>query len=116
MNERRAQRDLRINVLRADEVSVWQSILELALELDRPDAPLRSIRLGCFDYVDAEGRAGRFSAALMAQVFELPAALVTSTVDKLLELRILERDGQTLWIADAADWFVPLREHPPLRN
>ncbi len=116
MSDRRAQRDRLINVLPVDEVGVWHSILELALELDKPDALLRSIRLGCFDFVGQDGRTGRFTPALMAQVFEQPLALVASTVDKLLELKILARDGQTMWIEDCADWFVPLNEHPPLRN
>lgn len=108
--------DLRINVLRTDEVGVWHCMLKLALELDRPGAPLHSVRLGCFDYVTADGRAGQFSPALMAQVFELPPALVASTIAKLLELKILARDGETLWIEDAAEWFVPLTEHPTLQN
>jgi hypothetical protein len=116
MNDRRALLDLRINVLPADEVGVWHCILRLALELDRRDAPLRSSRLGCFDYVAADGRTGRFTPELMAQVFALPPALVASAVSKLLELGILERDGQSLSIVDAADWFVPLTEHPPLSN
>ncbi len=116
MNERHALQDVRINVLRAEEVGAWHCILRLALELGRPGAPLRSVRLGCFDYVTADGRTGSFSPALMAQVFELPPELVASTVDTLLELGLLARDGATLWIEDAADWFVPLAEHAPLRN
>ncbi len=116
MNERRIRQDLRINVLRADEVGVWHCMLRLALELNNPEAPLRSPRLGCFDYFTADGRRGSFSPELMAQIFELPTALVASTVDKLLELHVLGRDGTTLSIHDAADWFVPLAEHPTLRN
>ena len=116
MHDRKTMRDLRINVLRADEVGVWHCILNLALELDKPGALLRSVRLGCFDYVGSDGRTGRIPPALMAQIFGLPADLVASTVAKLLELHILERDGETLWIQDAADWFVPLAEHPPSRN
>lgn len=109
-------RDLRINVLRADEVGVWHCILNLALELDKPGSPLRSVRLGCFDYIGADGRTGRIPPALMAQIFGLPADLVALTVAKLLELRILGRDGETLWIEDATDWFVSFTEHPPARN
>ena len=116
MNDRKVVRDLRINVLRADEVGVWHCMLDLELELDKPGAPLRSVRLGCFDYAAVDGRTGRFTAALMAQVFELPPELVASTIAKLLELKILARDGETLWIEDAADWFVPFTEHSSLRN
>jgi hypothetical protein len=116
VNERRIRQDLRINVLGADEVGVWHCLLRLALELNKPDAPLRSPRLGCFDYATADGRTGTFSAELMAQIFELPVARVASTVDKLLELRVLTREGTTLSIQDAADWFMPLAEHPTLRN
>jgi hypothetical protein len=116
MNDRRALKDLRINVLPAAEVGVWHCILRLALELDRPDAPLRSIRLGRFEYRAADGRIGFFTPELMAQVFELPAPLVASAVDKLLELKFLGRDGETLFIDDPEDWFVPLAESPPLQN
>jgi hypothetical protein len=91
-------------------------MLKLALELDRPEAPLRSVRLGCFDYVAADGRRGTFTPELMAQVLELPPAIVASTIDALLELKILGRDGTSLWIEDATDWFIPATEHPPLRN
>ncbi len=116
MTDRKRLRDVRINVLRADEVGVWHHLLALAQELDKPDAPFRSVRLGCFDVIAADGRTGRFSPALMAQIFELPLLIVGATIDKLIELGIVGRDGKTLWIEDAADWFVPAIEHPALRN
>ncbi len=116
MNDRKAFKDLRINVLPADEVGVWHCILRLALELDRPGAPLRSTTLGRFEYRAADGRSAFFTPELMAQVFELPAPLVASAVDKLLELKILGRDGGALFIEDPEDWFVPLAESPPLQN
>jgi hypothetical protein len=116
MNDRIARQHLRINVLRADQVGVWHCMLKLALELDKPGAPLRSVALGCFDYVCADGRTGTFTPELMAQVFALPLAVVASTIDTLLELQILTREGTSLRIENAADWFIPSTEHPSLRN
>jgi hypothetical protein len=116
MDDRILRQDLRINVLRADQVGVWHCMLKLALELDKPGAPLRSIRFGSFDYACADGRTGSFTPELMAQVFELPPAVVASTIDTLLELRVLGRQGSEIWIEDAADWFIPATEHPSLRN
>jgi hypothetical protein len=52
----------------------------------------------------------------MAEVFALPLAVVASTIDTLLELQILTREGTSLRIPDAGDWFVPATEHPSLRN
>ncbi len=102
--------------MRADQVGVWHNILRLALELDNPYAPLRSVRLGCFDFICADGRTGRFTPTLMAQIFEVPAALVESTVTTLLELKILAHDGASLWIEDAASWFIAGRDHLPGHN
>jgi hypothetical protein len=116
VNDRKALKDARINVLPAGEVGVWHCMLELALELDKPGMPLHSTRLGAFEYVTADGRTGRFTPELMAQVFELPRTLVESAIAKLIELKIVAYDGETLVIEDAADWFVPLAQSPQLRN
>jgi hypothetical protein len=84
MDERVARCDLCIKRTAGPSGGRLALHAQAALELDRPGAPLRSVELGRFDYVTADGRTGTFTPELMAHGFALPPALVVSTVNVLL--------------------------------